>query len=334
MNQSKNLPIYRGFALFLFIIFQVIFARAIAHEGHSWSTDYRAFASAKLMPLPVVPIEDPLFAINVDPAFLKQKLSELSGALPTMIDGQSVRISERSSANGRLLARKFLTREYQALGFAVSTQPYKKTLPPQQGENFIAEKVGTDPSKVFIVSSHMDSVVSVAGANDDGSGTIAALAIAKTLSQQSFRYTLRIVAFDQEELGLVGSSFYVPTLNRMQVIGNIHMEMMGTNSRKDGAFHVIDCNRADSMGFSEKIMQGVVSLNLPLQRVAACTDRSDHAHFWKAQIGSVVISENFFGGDGDPCYHKACDIVDARLDFNYMANITKALAYATGQFLQ
>lgn len=108
---------------------------------------------------------------------------------------------------------------------------------------------------------------------------------------------------------------------------------MGVNSRKDGSFHVIDCQKENSLFLSQGIRSSINKLGLPINIVKACTDRSDHASFWRNKLPAVVISENFFGGDADPCYHAKCDIVDERLDYSYMGNILEAVLDATEQIL-
>ncbi|MEX1098950.1 MAG: M28 family peptidase, partial [Bacteriovoracaceae bacterium] len=196
--------------------------------------------------------------------------------------------------------------------------------------NFIAVKKGkaADP-KLLILSSHTDSVCN-AGANDNGTGTIAALAIAKEIAQMELAHTVMFVGFDLEEKGLVGSKHFVSKLSqrdKKRLIGNINLEMMGTNSKQDGVFHVIDCDRADSNFITDRVAANIQKNGINLQINEACTTRSDHASFWSAGLPAVVASENFFGGDGDRCYHAPCDVVDERLDFTYMANIAKAMAY-------
>ncbi len=304
------------------------------HDRMDWRLDVEAYKSAKPVPLPRPNPLGPMSSIDfaIDTSFLKEKLSAFSGATSIQIEGQEKRISERGSAKGRKLALDFLTQEYTNLGFSVSHQSYNNN----RGTNFIAEKAGRDPSKVLVISSHIDSVHN-AGANDDGSGTIAALAVAKALSQYQFRYTLRVVGFDQEELGLVGSRNYLKLLDskaREQIIGNIQMDMVSTNGKGDGAFHIIDCDRSDSSFLSNKVAQAVSNLGLPLQRVAACTNRSDHASFWNYGIPAIAVTENFFGGDEDPCYHSQCDVVDARIKFDFQANIAKAVASAASEVLE
>ena len=307
----------------------LICSASFAHDSTDWRTDSSAFLSARVVQ------NQPntggsvfrVFPENISMEYLKQKLSEFSGAIPTVVDGQTVTISERQSAKGRELSLRYLIQEYQALGFKVTSHQFSS------GVNFIAERTGSDPGKVLILSSHIDSVGN-AGANDDGAGTISVLAVAQSLKNLKLTATLRVLGFDREEVGLVGSAAYVKSLPSLPaVIGNIQLEMMATNHKKDGRFHVIDCDRPESTGLSAQIMNAVVALKLPLQRVAACTTRSDHASFWSAKLPAIVLSENFFGGDGDPCYHAQCDKADARLDFEYMANITAAVALASANIL-
>lgn len=300
-----------------------------AHPKTDWRLDKKAFASAKDA---VEALSEPkalsvlLPPISTD--FLKQKLSQFSGAVPTMVDGMQVTISERGSARGRNLALKWLAQEYAALGYQVKTESFSG------GANFVAERAGTEGGKYFVLSSHIDSVGN-AGANDDGSGTITVLAIAHALKDVRLKHSLRILGFDREEDGLIGSQAYVEGLkNRENFLGNFQFDMVATNGRKDGRFHIIDCDRQDSKPLTTKIMNAAQALRLPLKRVAACTEASDHASFWQEGLASVVISENFFGGDSDPCYHSRCDKLDSRLDFGYMGAITTASAHAAAELLE
>ncbi len=265
----------------------------------------------------------------IDPNFLKQKLSEYSGETPVKIGTQTVSISERGSTKGRELARAYLAQEYAALGFKVIFEKYNS------GINFIAEKAGADPSKFTILSSHLDSVGN-AGADDDGAGTISALAIAKELASKSIKHTLKIVAFDEEERGLIGSKEYARALDQSGLMNNLtgvfHIEMNGYNKRQDGAFHVIDCKENTSAALSQLVIKAIQDNKIQLKAVPACTGASDHSVFWKYNKPSIVVSENFFGGDGNPCYHKACDKINI-LDFNYMARIAQAMGLAVAEHI-
>lgn len=290
-------------------------ASVFAHEGHDWREDTMAYLSVKY------DVSQPNFKNlpdrkRLDMNFFAQKLVILAS-------------TERKSKAVLDRTREFLKQEYEKIGFTVSFQPFGS------GVNFIAEKAGSvTPQKVLVLSSHIDSVGN-AGANDNGTGTIGLLTVAQELAKSNYSSTIRVLGFDREEQGLIGSDAYTATLtDKQNIIGNINFEMMGVNARRDGAFHVIDCDRKESMFLSGAIKNSINTLGLPLSVVKTCTDRSDHASFWRRKIPAVVISENFFGGDADPCYHARCDVVDERLNYDYMSNILEAVLSATEGFIK
>lgn len=308
---------------------------ALAHELHDWREDYVAYLMVEQEVIPQN-FGKRFFSIpKVDMNAFKAKLAVLTGVSP--VPGTNKTITERRSNQNLDLTRAYLADEYKKLGFEVSLHPFGS------GTNLIAEKKGTKyPEKVLVLSSHIDSVGN-RGANDDGTGTIAALMMAEVLAQKNYDYTIRILGFDREENGLTGSAAYVPTIREKQnIIGNINLEMMGFHSKNDGAFHVIDCDssifgrpvyKEGSDKLSALVKKTIADFNLDLKVIKTCTGRSDHASFWKHKIPAIVISENFFGGDPDPCYHAKCDVMDGRINYDYMGKILSALLGATESLL-
>ena len=309
------------------LLLSAILFSSVQAQSHStdWSKDFEAFDSYRPAKKRILEINPPSRILEVyDSAYLKEKLSEFSGALPVTINGKEEFIKERQSDAGKKLARAYLSAALKKMGYDVKEQKYSST-----GTNLIAERQGQNP-EVVIVSAHMDSVGN-AGADDDGSGVISALSIMAALSSVDLKYTLRFIAFDQEELGLVGSKAYAKSLsnqNREDILGVFNLEMTAYNKRRDGSFHVIDCDGKASSELTAAVIRAVNDLKLPLQRTEACTDRSDHASFWDIGVPAVVISQNFFGGDSNPCYHKKCDQVSTALNFEYMSNITESVGLA------
>ena len=90
------------------------------------------------------------------------------------------------------------------------------TLQDVPSRNVIAEKQGPGEA-VVVLGGHYDSIPEVSGANDNGSGAAVLLAISENLSDVDLPFTLRIIAFGSEELGLLGSQFYVDTLNQEEL---------------------------------------------------------------------------------------------------------------------
>ena len=88
--------------------------------------------------------------------------------------------------------------------------------------NVIAEAPGTGEG-VVVLGAHYDTVPGIPGANDNASGTAVLLALAEELSGVSFPFTLRFIAFGSEELGLLGSKFYVDSASEEELRGVVAM---------------------------------------------------------------------------------------------------------------
>jgi Zn-dependent M28 family amino/carboxypeptidase len=77
--------------------------------------------------------------------------------------------------------------------------------------NVIAESKTGDPNHVLVVDAHLDAIYG-AGMLDNGSGSVTILDIAQQMRKVHPRNKLRFIWFGGEELGLLGSKFYVNNL--------------------------------------------------------------------------------------------------------------------------
>jgi Zn-dependent M28 family amino/carboxypeptidase len=93
-------------------------------------------------------------------------------------------------------AADFIEQSFVAAGF----QPHRQTYQVQGKDchNIEAEIKGASP-KIILVGAHYDSVFGAPGANDNGSGVAALLALARRFVAKKCEYTLRFVAFVNEE---------------------------------------------------------------------------------------------------------------------------------------
>jgi hypothetical protein len=105
-------------------------------------------------------------------------------------------------------ASQYIYDEFHAMGLPVEF--FNWTFGDFTDRNVVATLHGTDTSSdaTFIICAHHDTVHLSQGANDDGSGVTAVLAIAKILSHYSFNYTIRFITFSGEEQGSNGSYMY------------------------------------------------------------------------------------------------------------------------------
>ena len=109
------------------------------------------------------------------------------------------------------------------------------TLEDLPSQNVVAEKKGPGDA-VVVIGGHYDTVAGVSGANDNASGTAVLLTIAQMLENVDLPFTLRIVPFGSEELGLLGSRFYVQSLSEQELANTkamLNFDALATGSGVD-----------------------------------------------------------------------------------------------------
>jgi Zn-dependent M28 family amino/carboxypeptidase len=84
--------------------------------------------------------------------------------------------------------------------------------PNRPDYNVIAESKGGNPNSVLVVDAHLDAIYG-AGMLDNGSGSATILDIAQKMSKVKPLHKLRFIWFGGEELGLLGSAYYVKNLS-------------------------------------------------------------------------------------------------------------------------
>ncbi|MCX7710000.1 MAG: M28 family metallopeptidase [Clostridia bacterium] len=93
------------------------------------------------------------------------------------------------------------------------------------GINVIGVSPG-ESDQVVVIGAHRDMIESVQGAEDNGSGTVTILELARVLTQVDHYYTYAFVSFDGEEAGLKGSMYFVRN-NEMKIKAAVVMDMVG-----------------------------------------------------------------------------------------------------------
>jgi hypothetical protein len=88
--------------------------------------------------------------------------------------------------------------------------------PNRDDWNVIAESKGGDKNHVVVVDAHLDAIFG-AGMLDNASGSATILEIAEQMKKVNPLNKLRFIWFGGEELGLLGSSFYVNNLSKTEL---------------------------------------------------------------------------------------------------------------------
>jgi Zn-dependent M28 family amino/carboxypeptidase len=110
--------------------------------------------------------------------------------------------------------------------------------------NIIVNIPGSElPNEVVLIGAHFDAVPGAPGADDNGTGTAALLEVARVLKDHPTKRTIRLVFFNLEECGLIGSSRYVTQARpdwkgskneagqaqppKEKIVGMVSLEMLG-----------------------------------------------------------------------------------------------------------
>ncbi len=114
-------------------------------------------------------------------------------------------------------------------------QPKSNRIPePTTLTNVFAILKGTaDPTRVYVVSGHYDSMCTSStdakcdapGANDDASGTAVSIELARVMSKRKFDATIVFMAVPGEEQGLLGATYYAEQAK----LAKTNIEAMFTN---------------------------------------------------------------------------------------------------------
>ncbi|MCX4527477.1 MULTISPECIES: M28 family metallopeptidase [unclassified Streptomyces] len=232
----------------------------------------------------------------------------------------------------------YVKAKLDAAGFTTTLQTF--TSSGATGYNLIADWPGGDPNSVLMSGSHLDSVTSGPGINDNGSGSAAVLEAALAVSRAGLQPTkhLRFGWWGAEELGLIGSKYYVnnlPAAEKAKISGYLNFDMIGS---PNPGYFVYD----DDPAIEQTFKNYYAGLGIPTEIETEGDGRSDHAPFKSAgvPVGGLFSGADYtktaaqaqkWGGTSgqafDRCYHSSCDttanINDTALDRN-----ADAIAYA------
>ena len=162
--------------------------------------------------------------------------------------------------------------------------------------NVVATLAGSSDEMV-VLGAHYDSVADGPGANDNASGTATVLELARTLPAAELPATIRIVLFGAEEIGLVGSRYYVDSLSmqeRERIVSMLNFDMVGVGEQPmvGGTDDLVQL--AQEIAGEQGVQVGELGSDLD--------GRSDHAPFLEAGVPTL-----FFHRLDDPRYHTAGD---------------------------
>jgi hypothetical protein len=244
-----------------------------------------------------------------------------------------------------------LSRAFDSLPAGVTEAKVTLRTPAPREENVQLRNVagllrGSSPDLAdtyVIVSAHYDHVGTGApqngdhiynGANDNASGTVTMIEMARALAKLSVKpkRSILFLAYFGEEVGLFGSRYYVrnPLFPLEKTVANINLEQMGRTDSNEGP--QIKRFMVTGLEFSDvgaTLEQAASAVGVEVFRYAQADnyfDRSDNVVFAREGIPAHTVSVALTYPD----YHGAADHWD-KIDFDNMAAVTRAVALGAYQ---
>lgn len=222
--------------------------------------------------------------------------------------------------------------------------------------NVIAETQTGRHNNVVMAGSHLDSVPAGPGINDNGSGSAALLETALQLgSSPKTNNAVRFAWWSAEELGLLGSEYYVQNLDfeqQLDIALYLNFDMIGS---PNAGYFTFDGDDSDGVGagpgpYGSAQIEAAFGayfdyVGIPLEG-RDFDGRSDYGEFilngipagglfTGAEVVKTEAQANKWGGIAgqafDPCYHQACDNL-GNVDRTALDNNSDALAFVLGSY--
>lgn len=257
---------------------------------------------------------------------LSKLIRELSGDTATIIGGVPYTILSRHYASPHNpKAAQFIYERFQSFGLQPQYMNYRT-----DGTNVYAKKIGTKyPNRQYIICAHYDDMPSgslAPGADDNASGSCCVLEAARICAPLNFEYTIVFLAFDEEELGLIGSKAYVDSayFRGDTILGALNLEMMTYDSNNDYQINIRSNSPSLQLAYTARNIFGLYQPILIPFYVMNNTS-SDHASFWTRNYKAICEIQQ--RSEPNPYYHTVNDKFQ-NVSMAYYIGLTKAaLAY-------
>jgi Zn-dependent M28 family amino/carboxypeptidase len=261
------------------------------------------------------------------------------------------------ASGGHFLVKQYIKEELSQWG-EVTTHDFQ--VKGNQHQNLILNLPSKKQNKKqknlppILIGAHYDGVPGTPGADDNATGVAVLLELAAYFAANPPKYPVKIVAFDMEEYGRLGSFAYANHLKSQQqpLRLMISLEMLGycdpkPNSQRypadflsyiypnQGNFIALVGNLItipDLIRF-QKSMQPTISCQwLPVPNNGKWipgTSFSDHSPFWLQGYRAMMVTDTAFLRN--PHYHKPTDTIDT-VNENFLTAVYYGLIDALNNF--
>lgn len=191
--------------------------------------------------------------------------------------------------------------------------------------NVVATKQGLIyPDSVFMIGGHYDSIVLgggtdrftwAPGADDNASGTVGGIEAARIFADRDFEATIKFVAWDAEEVGLIGSEAYANQAyhQKERISLFINLDMIANVNPNDPLNNATIYADNPTMPYAQFMAEMAKTYTTLIPFIPGNSGGSDHRSFQLWGYRALFGQE----GDFSPHWHKVTDIT-GNMDFDYM----------------
>ncbi|NEP11501.1 MAG: M20/M25/M40 family metallo-hydrolase [Symploca sp. SIO2C1] len=260
---------------------------------------------------------------------------------------------------GHFFVQQYIRQQLEQWGtvetheFQVQGKTHKNlilNLPPQPRpteKSSQSKTKGRGESPPILIGAHYDAVPGTPGADDNATGVAVLLELARAFTVQPPRYPVRLVAFDMEEYGLLGSEQYAEQLKQQgqPLRLMLSLEMLGYcdpapgSQRYPAKLEYFYPNRGDFIGLIGNLstIPDLIRLSRRIRKegtpcewlpagqkglIVPQTRLSDHAPFWDRGYQAMMVTDTSFMRN--PHYHQATDSIET-LNLDFLTGVCRGL---------
>ncbi|PSB12332.1 peptidase M28 [Pleurocapsa sp. CCALA 161] len=202
----------------------------------------------------------------------------------------------------------------------------------------------------ILIGAHYDAVPGTPGADDNATGVAVLLEMARVFASNPLKYPVKLVAFDLEEYGLLGSTAYAKYLKdkEQKLRLMLSLEMLGYCNHAPGSQTYPDLIKpfySDRANFIALVgnLSAIFDMNslskqmkhhgTPIEilpdpsagKLVPITGFSDHRPFWQQKYRAIMVTDTAMLRN--PHYHKASDTIET-LNLDFLTNACQSLIAA------
>jgi len=246
----------------------------------------------------------------------------------------------KTATIGSKKAQNYISSRYQQIGletignkFSHHFTPSRFSLNTDTATNLIGYLPGSS-DQIILITAHYDHLgvkngQIYNGADDNASGVSIILFLAQYFIKAKTTHSLLFVAYDAEELGLLGAKAFIkdPPVDLERIILNINLDMVSRSSNNQiyacGVYHYPFLGPYLSAVDHKGPVQLLLGHDEPESGKHDWTYSSDHGPFHRRGVPFL-----YFGVEDHADYHRSSDTVD-KIDQEFFFDVARLILEST-----